>query len=171
MWSSHEDGVFVDSALTYDGSPTTSGTGAEHLRLETVSVMADGETHPDITIGSSGEWSIDSAASKVHLGLPYTSRFKSLRIVVRSDKGSSIGQKKKITHISVNLLNSLGGQYGPAAFLKSIIYDADDELFTGVKSYTFQGRTAEDPRVIIQTNDPQPFTMLALVPQTEINER
>ena len=41
------DFKFVDSHLTYSGSATTTLSGLSHLEGQTVSVLADGSTHPD----------------------------------------------------------------------------------------------------------------------------
>jgi len=44
------DAFYVDSGLTYDGSATTTITGLNHLEGETVTILADGASHPDKTV-------------------------------------------------------------------------------------------------------------------------
>jgi len=41
---------FLDSQLAYSGSATTTITGLDHLEGQTVSVLANGSTHPDRTV-------------------------------------------------------------------------------------------------------------------------
>src|SRR5210317_221271 len=54
---------FLDSQLAYDGSPVTTLSGLSHLEGETVSILADGATHPDKVV-SSGSITLDRSASK-----------------------------------------------------------------------------------------------------------
>src|SRR3546814_21195356 len=42
-----EDAFYVDCGLTYDGSPTSTITGLDHLEGETVKVWAAGDLHDD----------------------------------------------------------------------------------------------------------------------------
>ena len=48
---------FLDSALSYSGSAATTISGLDHLEGQTVSILADGATHPDKTV-SSGTFTI-----------------------------------------------------------------------------------------------------------------
>ena len=54
-------------------------SGLAHLEGQTVSVLADGATHPDKVV-SSGAIVLERAASKVKVGLPYTSLLQTMRI-------------------------------------------------------------------------------------------
>ena len=56
--------------LNYDGSAATTISGLDHLEGQTVSVLADGSTHPDKTV-SSGSITLDRSSTKVKVGLPY----------------------------------------------------------------------------------------------------
>jgi hypothetical protein len=70
---------FLDSQLSYSGSPATTISGLSHLEGLTVSILADGATHPDKTV-SSGSITLDRSASDVKIGLGYTSLLKTMRI-------------------------------------------------------------------------------------------
>ena len=59
---------FLDSQLDYNGSATTTITGLDHLEGQTVSILADGSTHPDKTV-SSGSITLDRSSTKVKVGL------------------------------------------------------------------------------------------------------
>jgi hypothetical protein len=41
---------FLDTQLAYSGSAVTTISGLDHLEGQTVSVLADGATHPDKTV-------------------------------------------------------------------------------------------------------------------------
>ena len=50
------------------GSAATTISGLDHLEGQTVSVLADGSTHPDKTV-SSGSITLDRSSTKVKVGL------------------------------------------------------------------------------------------------------
>ena len=59
---------FLDSALAYSGSAATNISGLDHLEGKTVSIWADGATHPDKTV-SSGAVTVDRSETNVTLGV------------------------------------------------------------------------------------------------------
>jgi hypothetical protein len=54
-------------------------SGLGHLEGRTVKVLADGALHPERVV-TGGAITLDHAASKVLVGLGYTSRLKTLRL-------------------------------------------------------------------------------------------
>jgi hypothetical protein len=70
---------FLDSALSYSGSAATSISGLDHLEGQTVSILANGATHPDKTV-SSGAITLDRSATNVKVGLAYTSLLQTMRL-------------------------------------------------------------------------------------------
>ena len=103
---------FLDSQLSYDGSPATTISGLSHLEGEEVSILADGATHPNKTV-SSGSITLDRSASKVKVGLPYTSLLQTMRIDAGSQNGTSQSKTKRIYEITVRLYESIGIEVGP----------------------------------------------------------
>jgi len=65
------DAFFVDSGLSYDGTPITTVRGLDHLEGKTVSILADGAVHPQRVV-TSGTITLDNPAGKIHVGLPIT---------------------------------------------------------------------------------------------------
>ena len=100
------------SELAYDGSPATTISGLSHLEGETVSVLADGATHPDKVV-SSGSITLDRSASKVKVGLGYTSLLQTMRIDAGSQNGTSQGKTKRIYDITVRMFETIGVEVGP----------------------------------------------------------
>lgn len=160
------DAVHVDSAITYDGPSTTSITGLSHLEGERVAVWADGEQLGDETV-SSGAITIDSAATKVQIGLPYVWRNKSSKLAYGARTGSSVGQTKKIEALTAVLLDSSGFYYGtdvdgkafapPTLYAKTFSEDQDSAsvavpLFTGEEKLTQEGGFGYDPRVLLSNS-------------------
>ena len=171
-----EDAYYLDSMLTYDSSATSTISGLSHLEGQTVGVYADGAIQSDKTV-SSGSISLDSAASVVQVGLRYAHLYKTLKIEGGNPMGTAIGKKKRLHGITVAVLNSLTLKIGPATGnLQSLdfrsISDPMDEvapLFTGEKFIEFEGDWETDTRVIVQSDDPAPFVLLAIAPEIEIN--
>jgi hypothetical protein len=171
-----EDAYYLDSLLTYDSSSTSTISGLSHLEGQTVGVYADGAIQSDKTV-SSGSISLDSAASVVQVGLRYAHLYKTLKIEGGNPMGTAIGKKKRLHGITVAVLNSLTLKIGPATGnLQSLdfrsISDPMDEvapLFTGEKFIEFEGDWETDTRVIVQSDDPAPFVLLAIAPEIEIN--
>ena len=112
---------FLDSQLSYDGSPVTTLSGLDHLEGETVSILADGATHPDKVV-SSGSITLDRSASKVKVGLSYTSLLQTMRIDAGSQNGTSQSKTKRIYEITARLYESIGVEIGPDLNNLSLIH-------------------------------------------------
>jgi hypothetical protein len=170
------DAFYVDSGLTYAGTPTATITGLEHLDGETVKVLADGAVHPDCPV-QGGQITLQKPAGKVHAGLPYTHVYESLKWEAGSPAGTAQGQTKRIDGVTLMLLDAMNAKVGPASDSLSVIpFRAVDDgmdqavpLFTGEKFVEFDGDYATDTRVRIEGDDPAPFTLLAVGPRIKTN--
>src|SRR5690606_3050614 len=80
------DVFYVDSGLTYDGPPTTTISGLDHLEGETVQIAANGASHPDRTV-TNGQITLDRPASKVTVGLHCPARAIMMRLEAGSENG------------------------------------------------------------------------------------
>lgn len=105
------DMAFVDAALSYSGPATSTLSGLSHLEGKTVKVIANGALHPDRVV-SGGAVTLDSPATQAWIGLLYTSRLRELRL-----EGGAVvtaqGKTKRVSRLTVRVLNGLGGQVGP----------------------------------------------------------
>ncbi len=173
---------FVDSGLSYSGVAATTMTGLDHLEGQTVSILADGATHPERVV-SSGEVTLDRAASEVHVGLPYSATLQTMRLDAGGADGTAQGKTKRITNVVVRLDQTGGGlRYGPTAV------DADMDEFHIRDSYDpmdeavplFDGDTPvlpwpegyeQDARVTIRHTLPLPCTVTAIMPQFLTQDR
>ena len=173
-----EDCFFVDCGLTYSGSAATTISGLDHLEGETVNILADGAKHPQRVV-SSGAITLQSAASKVHVGLPYTSKLKNMRIEAGSASGTAQGKPKRIGPLFLRLYQSMGGKIGPDEnHLETLQFrtstDAMDTavpLFTGDKQVSFPGGWSRDGQILIVHDDPLPFTVLGIIADVQTTDR
>lgn len=170
-----EDAYYADSLVTYDSTSTTAITGLSHLEGETVKIWADGAIRADKVV-SSGAITLDSAAKVVQVGLGYTHKLKFLRLEGGNAAGTAVGKKKRIIGISFIFLNCHTVQFGPDSdnlneFDFREVNDSMDAavpLFTGDRYYEFPGNWDEDPRIVVQHDDPAPFTLLAAAPRERL---
>lgn len=167
-----EDGIFSDSAITYDGSAATTITGLWHLIGQTVTVLADGAVIADKTVSATGTITLSTAASKVHVGLPYTSTLETLDIEAGTAQGTAQGKQKRINNITIRVDRSLGGSAGSSsAKLDPLIFnDADEaattsaDLFTGDVSIPMPSGWESSASTYISHAVPLPFTVIAIIP-------
>jgi hypothetical protein len=174
------------NGANYDGGMTcgiaehmvTSLSGADWLAGMTVSVLADGSIHPDVTVTSGGSISLSRPCAKVTFGLPYTSVIETMSMEAGVQDGTAQARKKKIPQVAVRLYNSLGldvsfDGYDP---VKVPFRDKDDPmdtaipLFTGDKSINVPGGWSLDGRIKLASSYPLPLTVLGIYPKVKVNE-
>lgn len=164
-----EDGVYLDSALTYSGSAATTLTGLWHLEGQSVQALADGSKVSARTVAN-GSITLDIAASLVHVGLPYTMRIQTLDLDALAQAGTAKTRPKKISNVHLNVYRSLGGRCGhPSGETQDIIYRSDSDAFgsspalrTQFVPFPFPRGWEEDMRILIEHDEPYPFTLLGI---------
>jgi hypothetical protein len=168
---------FLDSQLNYNGSATTTITGLDHLEGQTVSILADGSTHPDKTV-SSGAITLDRSSTKVKVGLPFTSLLQTMRLDAGAANGTSQAKTKRIYDISLRLYESVGVEVGPdlqnmerIPFRSSAdSMDTAIPVFTGDKEIEFRGNYETDGFIFVRQTQPLPLTVLSLYPNLVTND-
>lgn len=172
------DAFFVDCGLTYDSTPTTSISGLDHLEGETLSVLADGATHPDVVVAS-GAVTLTRSASVVHLGLQYVSNVQTLRLEAGAADGTAQGKTKRIHRVAMRLYKTLGLKFGPDSSRLDILpfrTSADEmgnppSLYTGDKSVSWNNGYETEGYIYLRQDQPLPFTLLGIFPQLHTQDR
>ena len=168
---------FLDSQLSYSGSAVTTIGGLSHLEGQTVSVLANGATHPDVTV-SSGQITLARSATKVKVGLPYTSLLQTMRIDAGAQNGTSQSKTKRIYEITARLYESIGIEVGPdlnnmerIPFRSSAnAMNSGISVFTGDKEIEFRGNYETDGFIFVRQTQPLPLTVLSLYPRLITND-
>ena len=168
---------FLDSQLSYSGSATTTISGLDHLEGETVSVLANGATHPNKTV-SSGEITLDRSSTNVKVGLGYTSLLQTMRLDAGSQNGTSQAKTKRIFDITLRLYETVGVEVGPdlnnmerIPFRSSANpMDQAIPVYTGDKEVEFRGNYETDGFIYVRQNQPLPLTVLSLYPNLVTND-
>jgi hypothetical protein len=168
---------FLDSQLSYSGSAATTISGLDHLEGQTVSILADGASHPDKTV-SSGSVTLDRSALNVKVGLAYRSLLQTMRLNAGSQNGTSQGKTKRIYDITVRMFETIGVEVGPNLNdMERIPFRSSADLmdegippFTGDKEVEFRGNYETDGFIFVRQTQPLPFTILSLYPRLTTND-
>jgi len=152
-------------------------SGLTHLEGQTVSILADGATHPTKTV-SSGAISLDRAAKKVKVGLAYTSLLQTMRIDAGSQNGTSQGKTKRIYEITLRLFETVGVEVGPDLDhmeripFRSSANPMNEGIapFTGDKEVEFRGNYDTDGFIVVRQTQPLPLTVLSVYPRLVTND-
>lgn len=175
------DAFFVDSGLSYEGSPTSTLSGLEHLEGEEVVALADGNVIRGLTV-ESGAITIPIAASKVHVGLPYEAAMQTLDLDLGNMQslGSVQGRMKSISEVVLRVENTRGifvGPYdGERGSLNLVEYRQRStepwgepiKPFTGDIRVTTPWDWNTSGSMWVKQFDPLPMTILAIAPDVTI---
>lgn len=172
------DQFFVHSGITYDSTPATVITGLDHLAGKTVAILADGIEVAQQTVEHSGsdyQITLATAASKVHIGLPYTSDIETLDVELNTQRGTSQGRKIAQSQFVLRLINSKGGYIGHDSSEMYLLrdnfvtdYDTNSTLYTGDIKDTVAGGYSDGGSILIRQTSPLPLTVAALILKTTI---
>tara|TARA_B100000900_G_scaffold85589_1_gene69337 strand:- start:8400 stop:10658 length:2259 start_codon:yes stop_codon:yes gene_type:complete len=168
---------FLDSALAYSGSAVTTISGLDHLEGQTVSILANGATHPDKTV-SNGSITLDRSSTSVKVGLSYSSILQTMRLDAGSQNGTSQGKTKRIYEITIRLYESVGVEVGESLDNMERIpfrtsadpMDQGIPPFTGDKAVEFRGNYDTDGFIFVRQTQPLPLTILSLYPELQTND-
>lgn len=163
------DDVYLDCHHT-SSSTSSSYTGANGLQGQTVKVIANGNTHADITVTAAGNFTLNEVSSDTQIGYGYTSTAKTLPITFNLGNSLVSGEKvrKLFAELQMHKSKSAKVDSKTVSFrtLGSGLLDQPIAEFTGIKRIRLNGYTSQ-PQVTIQVDEPLAFTLLSLT--TECN--
>lgn len=176
--NAHEDAFFTDCGLTYDGSPATTITGLYHLAGETVQLLVDGATHPDVVVSSTGTITLTEAASVVHVGYSYNSDGECFRFDVGAEDGTSQGKIQRMHKVIFRFYDSLGFASGPSfsdltdlPFRSAAdLMGSPPPLFTGDKDIPWEGDYSTENYICWRFSTTQPGEILAIMPRIQTQD-
>lgn len=168
-----DDYIMLDNAIEYSTAEKSSGAteiDAAELAGEKVTVIGDGRMYSGLTVSKDGIVTLPAAVQHAFIGLPYRSIVELPNVEIKTGDGTMQGRKKQISNCILRLNNSLGGMVGPDINTMDLMnFDeqnavSDIKLFTGDKHMTLPiGGFNNEGRVIIVTDEPYPFNLLAVV--------
>lgn len=170
---------FVDSGLTYSGTPVSTISGADHLEGEEVAILADGNVVTGKTV-SGGQVTLPFEASTVHLGLAYTPAIELLDIDPSSASEALKGRFITVSRVHMEVENSRGGWVGPidddgnADDLVEIKprFESDSYDPIALKSFqqevVIQDQWAKGGGIRIEQRAPLPLAILSVIPDVDV---
>lgn len=168
-----DDYIMLDNAIEYSTAEKSSGAteiNVAELVGEKVAVIGDGRVYSGLTVSQDGTVTLPAAVQHAFIGLPYRSIVELPNVEIKTGDGTMQGRKKQISNCILRLSNSLGGMVGPDINTMDLMnFDeqnavSDIKLFTGDKYMTLPiGGFNNEGRVIIVTDEPYPFNLLAVV--------
>lgn len=168
------DAFFVDCGTTYSGAATTTITGLDHLEGEAVAVLADGSVVEGLTV-SGGQITLPTAASKVHVGLPFTAEMENLPPAIDlQDVGSARGRPHAVSKVRVQVEKTRGIEIAGAdrQFYPYTNTPADlagvFPMATGMIDVTVGAGWNSDGTIVIRQRFPLPMTILGISPELSI---
>lgn len=172
--------VYLDCAVLLERTPaSTSVTGLSHLEGKTVQILANGAVVPAKTV-SSGSITLDTAASTVVVGIPYTSKLQPSKIEIQMGDGTAQGRRFVCKRAALNLWKTYGLQYSDdpnAAENKwfdvegrstNTNYDTASPLTTGMRQINNLGRHGDSIELCFRQTLPLPANLLAIVPKLDV---
>jgi hypothetical protein len=174
LFTSAADAFFVDSGLTYSGAAATVISGLRHLEGKTVSILADGAVVPPRAV-TDGAITLDQAATKVQVGLPYNSDLQTLPAQFEI-QASGQGTLKNVSKVYLRVTQSSLVKGGPLftklteypARAVSDPYGAPPALRTGELAFAITPNWNTDGAVCVRQDQPLPLTVLSVTVETAI---
>lgn len=168
------DAKFVDCALTYSGSSTSTVTGLWHLRGQDVKILNNGNVESQ-TVSSTGTVTLDVATTKAQIGFGYTAEMETQDLDAGAQAGASQSRMKRVSQVYVRLLGTLGGELGKKdGALEKIIYrDTEDvmgsssDLYSGLKEVDVEIGHDREAIIEVKHSDPLPCYVSAIVAELQ----
>lgn len=174
-----KNAFFVDSGLSYNGSPATTISGLDHLEGEDVAVLSDGNVVKDLTV-SGGQIELPRAASVVHVGLPYTPVIETLDVDIPSLTESFKGKTVSISRVLLEFERTRGGWVGPVnddgstGEMREIKPRFQSDGYDSIKLKSDKRDVVIEPgwplggQLRVEQRDPLPMSILSVVPEVDI---
>ncbi|MDJ0513017.1 MAG: hypothetical protein QNJ62_06205 [Methyloceanibacter sp.] len=165
-----EDGFFVDSGLSYNGVPVNTVSGLDHLEGEEVAITADGAVDPNQTVVN-GRVSLQDGrtASKIHVGLPYAARARTLPIVTGAQDGTLFGRKRRVVKAMVDFMETGPVRVGGIKAQQDVNFrnvsdpmDSAPPLRSGILTGRFDNSWKDQGEIEIVSDLPTPCTVRSI---------
>jgi hypothetical protein len=157
--------IYADAAKVIDLAPASATVGGlAHLNGKTVCVLADGVEHPTRVV-SGGAITLQAPASRVVVGLPFTSELQPSKREVQTDKGSAQGQLWRVSRVGVFVHDSRGGQVAdsPSSRFERLPFPAGSALYSGDLETAIESNARHNIEATVKTSAPLPLNVGAIV--------
>lgn len=175
FFETQENAFFVDSGLTYSGSPVTTLSGLWHLEGKQVDILADGAVLPRATV-TGGAITIETAASTISVGLPITADLRTLPLTLEGAQAAGQGTVKNVNKVYLRVSQSSIVKAGPAFDrlreypARAVTDDYGDApaLRTGELALSVDPSWNQDAAVCVRQDLPLPLTVLSMTLDVQV---
>ena len=122
-----------------------------------------------------GKIELDTEARHAVVGLPYSAKLETMPVEIIAQDGNSLGRKKQIHAINVLFQNTVSAQAGRNfKHMEEIKWRSNKPMGSPLRpknewrEIKTTGLAEPMAGVCIQSNDPLPMTVLAVVPEVDI---
>lgn len=151
-------------------------SGLDHLEGEEVWAVVDGAISPKRKV-ENGIVKLDFPGTIVHIGLPYKSRYKSVRLDVALNQNNALASKQRIHHLYIKTYRTNYFQYGaemvdaimPARRYGIDLMDKAPELRSELVEIPFEANWNREPHIVIESDLPLPLCILGITTQMSLN--
>lgn len=155
-------------------APQTVFSGLDHLEGETVAILADGSVVTPQVVDN-GQIILETAASKVTVGLAYTAQLQTLYLDV--GEPTIQGKRKNINAMTARVDQSRGLKMGPTFDDLTEYKDRDlttiglsIPLYSGDQRMIIGGGWNTTGQMCIQQDQPLPATILGVIPEITLGD-
>ena len=149
-----------------------------HLEGETISINAEGATHPDITV-TNGEAQLARGVGYAVAGLKCPARLQTMRLEAGASDGTAQGKTKRINEVTVRLVQTLGGEAGadfdtmaPLQYRTSAVpLGEPPPIADGDARLPWNRGYDTKARLALRQAQPFPMTVIAILPQVVTYDR
>lgn len=151
--------------------------GLEHLEGEEVYAVVDGAISPTRVVRN-GAIQLDSPGCIVHIGLPYTCKYKSVRLDMAMGQNNALASKQKIHHLYIKTYRTNYFMYGgetadtlmPARRYTIDAMDNAPALRSELCEIAFEAPWGREPKLTIESDLPVPLGILGITTQESLNQ-
>ena len=159
--TAYKEGGFARKAIT-------TLSGLSHLEGKTLAVLANGNVVSGLVVAS-GAITLPNKASRVHVGLGYTSDLVTLDMEQVSPEGTTVDRKGNIKEVILRLKDTRAINIGPSEdrlteikFRTNEDYDAPTRLFSGLKTQVIKPGDNISRTLFMRNTLPLPVSILSI---------
>lgn len=168
QFATQADAFYVDCGATYSGAPVTTVSGLTWLEGKTVVALADGAVVTDLVV-TSGAVTLPVAASKIQVGLPFTTDLQTLPMSIDGAPAGGQGTMKAIdyAYLRVNRTGLLAVGSSSSKLMDIPIrtnepYDSPPRLISEQVDLLVDPDWGEDAQLWVRSSTPTPLTVSSI---------
>jgi hypothetical protein len=180
LWEEQADACYLDSARTFTSDIAVSTVDRmDHLEGKTVVAWVDGQAVTENggvpLVVTNGQVTLPFGGKVITIGLPFTATVETLPLAIQSGGGWTVARPQQAAKVVLQVVNSRNIFAGPNDDSLLPVKQREDEgygdpiaLFTGNLEVNMPGTSQRESVVVVQSSDPTPFHLAAILIEPQI---